>query len=89
MVIVLFTLEDAVNIANKLGVIFDKFSIKDFLIGLNIELEHGLVNKETNVTNDSLEKTAKIVLAHLNEFNNYYNINYGLPNFENKLKSLN
>lgn len=82
----MFTLNDAIYIANKLGIKFDKFSVADFLTGLNIELEHGLVYPLTNVTNDNLEMTAKIALAHLNEFPNYYNKDYGLPSFEKKLK---
>lgn len=82
----MFNLKDAVDIANKLGITFDKFSIYDFLTGLNIELEHGKINEFTNVTNDSLELTAKIVLAHLNEFPNYYDKDYGLPAFEKFLE---
>jgi len=77
---------DAISIANKLRIKFDKFSIKDFLIGLNIELEHGTINPKTNITDDDLELTAKITLAHLNEHSNYYNEQYGLPAFEKYLK---
>lgn len=84
----MFNIYDALYIANKLNIKFDKFSIKDFLTGLNIELEHGKINPNTNVTNDDLELTAKIALAHLNEFSNYYNENFGLPNFEKKLKDI-
>ena len=62
---------DALYVADLLNIKFDKFSLEDFLIGLNIELEHGCINEETNVTNDDLEMTAKIALAHLNEYNNY------------------
>ena len=82
----MFDIKDAVEIANKLNIRFNKFNIKDFLTGLNIELEHGKINQKTNVTNDDLEMTAKIALAHLNEYPNYYNEEYGLPNFEKKLK---
>jgi len=82
----MFTIYDAVSVANKLGIKFDKFSVKDFLIGLNIELEHGKRDIITNVTNDDLEITAKIALAHLNEYNNYYNEEYGLPYFEKTLE---
>lgn len=85
----MFNYNDALYIANKLGIKFDKFSIEDFLTGLNIELEHGTINPATNVTNDSLELTAKIALAHLNEFSDYYNKNYGLPAMENALKKVN
>lgn len=82
----MFNLTDAVVAANELGIKFDKFSIKDFLTGLNIELEHGLVDLKTNVTNDDLIMTAKIALAHLNEYNDYYNDVYGLPAMERELE---
>ncbi len=82
----MFNKKDAYYIAKKLGINFNNFSIDDFLTGLNIELEHGTINQKTNVTNDDLEKTAKIALAHLNEFPNYYNKEYGLSIFEEYLK---
>ena len=82
----MFNIKDAVEIANKLNIKFDTFSVKDFLTGLNIELEHGTMNPKTNITNDDLEMTAKIALAHLNEYPNYYNEEYGLPNLEKSLK---
>lgn len=83
----MINLKEAIDIANKLKINFNKFSVKDFLIGLNIEFEHGLINPLTNVTNNDLEKTAKIALAHLNEFPDYYNEEYGLPALENHLKN--
>lgn len=83
----MFKLNDAIYAASALGVTFDKFTAEEFLIGINIELEHGLVNPKTNVTNDDLITTAKIALAHLNEFPNYYNKQYGLLTFEKFLKS--
>lgn len=79
-------MNDVLKVASKLDITFDKFSKDDLLTGMNIELEHGKINKDTNVTNDDLEMTAKIALAHLNEFNDYYNKEYGLPNFEQMLK---
>ena len=82
----MYTYNDAVKIAEKLNTDFSKFTVEDFLIGLNIESEHGLINSVTNVTNDDLEMTAKISLAHLNEFPNYYNKEYGLPAFEKMLQ---
>jgi hypothetical protein len=50
------------------------FEIKDFKInGLNVELEHGKkFGLITNITNDNLNITAKIVIAHLTEFPDYY-----------------
>lgn len=83
----MFSLEDALYAASLLGITFDKFSKEEFLDGMNIELEHGKVNKKTNVTNDNLLITAKIALAHLNEFPNYYNQEYGLRHFEEFLKT--
>ncbi|MBR2840237.1 MAG: hypothetical protein IKF01_00020 [Bacilli bacterium] len=70
-----------------LGVKFDKFTIEDFLNGINIESEHGSINPNTNVTGDDLIMTSKIALAHLNELPNYYNKDYGLKVFEDFLKS--
>ena len=84
----MFNINDAVKISNKLNIKFDRFNIKDFLTGLNIELEHGKINPKTNVTNDDWEMTAKIALAHLYEYPNYYNKEYGLPKLEEQLKKL-
>ena len=82
----MFNINDAIYAANILGVTFDKYTIEEFLDGINIELEHGLINPKTNVTNNDLIITAKIALAHLNEFPNYYNKKYGLKAFEDFLK---
>ena len=86
MVILMYNINDAIYAANILGISFDKFTPEEFLTGLNIEREHGKINKKTNVTDDSIIITAKIALAHLNELPNYYNKEYGLPKFEKYLK---
>ena len=78
---------DIMNVANYLNVDFNKFSFDDFKRGINIELEHGLQDENTNVTDNDLFKTSKIALAHLNEFPNYYNKDYGLLVYEDFLKS--
>jgi hypothetical protein len=39
---------------------------------MDVELEHGTQDPETNVTNDEETVTAKIARAHLNEFPDYY-----------------
>ena len=83
----MFKKEDAIYASMILGINFDKFSLEDFLDGLNVELEHGRINPKTNVTNDNLITTSKIALAHLNEYPNYYNPNYGLRIFEKFLES--
>lgn len=82
----MFNINDAIYAGNKLNVKFDKFTPEEFLTGINIELEHGKENSITNVTNNDLLTTAKIALAHLNEYPNYYNPKYGLLVFEDFLK---
>jgi hypothetical protein len=82
----MYDLNDALYASLVLNIDFSKFSIEEFLDGINIEMEHGKVNEKTNVTNDDLIETAKIALAHLNEFPNYYNKEYGLKTFEEFLK---
>ena len=78
---------EILRVARYLNVDFSKFHFEDFKRGINVELEHGLENINTNVTNNDLIKTAKIALAHLNEYPNYYNKDYGLLVFEDFLKS--
>lgn len=85
----MYSLNDALYAAKVLGIDFSKFSKEEFLEGINIESEHGKINEVTNVTDDDLIKTAKIALAHLNEFPNYYNKDYGLKTFEEFLKTKN
>ena len=41
----MFNLKDAYYAASILNVKFDKFTIEEFLDGINIELEHGTVKK--------------------------------------------
>ncbi len=67
-----FSYEDARGIGEILGVDWSDFDVEQFRMGLDVELEHGLVNSETNVTNDNEIMTGKITLAHLNEFPDYY-----------------
>ena len=64
--------EDAKKTGESLGLKWDKFDVKQFTAGMNIELEHGTENALTNVSNDDLLITGKIALAHLNEFPDYY-----------------
>jgi hypothetical protein len=66
-----FTVEEAKEIGEKLGVKWDKFDVEEFRKGMDIELEHGTVNSVTNVTNDDPLLTGKITLVHLNEIRDY------------------
>ncbi|HZK86736.1 MAG TPA: DUF5661 family protein [Syntrophomonas sp.] len=56
----------------KLGVDWSQFDVEQFRMGMDVELEHGKIDPHTNVTNDDPLITAKIALAHLNEFPDYY-----------------
>ena len=76
-----FAFEDAIEIGDKMGLDWSKYDKKEFHMGLNVELEHGKINRETDVTHDNNVKTAKIALAHLNEMSDYYT---KLADMENK-----
>lgn len=84
-----FTLAEAQEIADKLGIDFSKvgFTSEEYLEGMNIELEHGLVDSHTNVTNDDALMTGKIALAHLNEVSSYYNEDIGLEAWEHAIEA--
>ena len=67
-----FTQEDAKRIGEALGIDWTKFNVEQFRMGLDVELEHGTIDRRTNVTDDDDIMTGKIALAHLNEFSDYY-----------------
>lgn len=69
-----FTSEEASTVAQQLEINFEevKFSLESFQAGMNVELEHGLIDASTNVSDDDPLITGKIALAHLNEFPDYY-----------------
>jgi len=67
-----FTEEEAKKIGEELEIKWDKFDVNQFRRGMDVELEHGLVDAHTNVSNDDPLITGKIALAHLNEFPDYY-----------------
>ena len=66
------SLQEATQIGNALGINWNQVDIMQFRRGLEVELEHGLVDKNSNVTNDDMLVTGKIALAHLNELSDYY-----------------
>lgn len=49
-----------------------KIPLEDFRIGLEVELEHGLMFNQHNVTNNHPLLTGKIVMAHFMELLDYY-----------------
>lgn len=73
-----FTADEAKKIGEQLGIDWSKYDVEQFRMGMDVELEHGLVDPKTNVTDDDPLKTGKIALAHLNEFPDYYTRLYRL-----------
>lgn len=67
-----FTADEAKKVGEKLGIDWSRFDVEQFRMGMDVELEHGLVDAVTNVTGDDPLLTGKIALAHLNEFSDYY-----------------
>jgi hypothetical protein len=67
-----FTLGQAREIGDRLGVKWGRFTVEQFRMGLEVELEHGLHDPNTDVTGNDPFVTGKIALAHLNEFADYY-----------------
>ena len=69
-----FTTEEACTIATELGVDFGALGcdLEQFRMGLDVELEHGPRDPETDVSGDDPIITGKIALAHLTEFPDYY-----------------
>ena len=67
-----FTAEEAKQIGDTLGIRWDIFDVEQFQMGINVELEHGLRDPETNVTGNDPLLTGKIAWAHLKEFSDYY-----------------
>jgi len=68
----MYTEEDAKRIGDQIGINWQEVDIKQFTMGINVELEHGTKNSTTNVTNDDPIMTGKIALAHLQELSDYY-----------------
>jgi len=69
-----FTESEARAVGEQIGIDWANapFDVDQFRRGMNVELEHGLHDLLTNVTDDDPVVTGKIALAHLNEFPDYY-----------------
>ena len=66
------TREEAVKILKRLDLQGMKIDLDQFRAGLEVELEHGIMFKAYNVTNNHPLLTGKIVLAHFMENLDYY-----------------
>ena len=69
-----FTLDEARAAGERIGLDWASapFDLEQFRMGMDVELEHGTRDPQTNVTGDDALMTAKIARAHLNEFPDYY-----------------
>jgi len=69
-----FTDEQARRIGEQIGIDWAAvpFGVDQFRMGLEVELEHGAHDAETNVTDDDELVTGKIAWAHLKELADYY-----------------
>jgi DNA-directed RNA polymerase alpha subunit len=69
-----FTSDQAREAGERIGIDWgtSRFDVEQFRMGMDVELEHGSHDPDTNVTDDDIVVTAKIARAHLNEFPDYY-----------------
>lgn len=69
-----FTEEEARRFGAEVGIDWESapFDVDQFRREMEVELEHGSRDPATDVTGDDPIVTAKIALAHLNEFPDYY-----------------
>jgi hypothetical protein len=66
------TTEQARQVGDEIGVDWTRFDLEQFRAGMDVELEHGSHDPQTNVTDDDPIMTGKIALAHMKEFPDYY-----------------
>ena len=64
--------EEARRVGDEIGVDWNNFELEQFRRGMDVELEHGSHDPQTNVTGDDPIVTGKIALAHMKEFPDYY-----------------
>jgi hypothetical protein len=70
-----YSVEQARLVGDQIGIDWNTspfVGVRQFRYGMEVELEHGMVDPQTNVTYDDPIMTAKIALAHLNERPDYY-----------------
>jgi hypothetical protein len=69
-----FDQQEAAEIAATIGIDFAtaEFDLDQFRRGMDVELEHGLRDPDTNVTGNDPVVTGRIAWAHLKEMPDYY-----------------
>ena len=66
------TSEEARSVGDAIGVNWERFDLEQFRAGMDVEYENGSHDPQTDVTGDDPIITAKIALAHMKEFPDYY-----------------
>ena len=66
------TSDEARAIGVRLGLDWAKVSLEQFRRGIEVELEHGAQDPETDITHDDLALTGRIAWAHLKGIRDYY-----------------
>jgi hypothetical protein len=66
------TIQEAKRVGDAIGVDWTRFDLEQFRAGMDVELEHGAHDPQTDVTGDDPIVTGKIALAHMKEFPDYY-----------------
>jgi hypothetical protein len=67
-----FSTKEAQLIGAQFKIDWSQIDLEQFRRGLEVELEHGAIDPETNVTGDDVKLTGKIAWAHLKEIPDYY-----------------
>jgi hypothetical protein len=69
-----FTPDEARSVGEQIGIDWATapFDLEQFRMGMEVELEHGSHDPQTDVTGSDPVVTGKIALAHLKELDDYY-----------------
>lgn len=67
-----FAEEDARTIGYSIGIDWKNIDLEQFRLGLEVEMEHGSHDPETNVIGDDPHLAGRIAWAHLKEIPDYY-----------------
>jgi Protein of unknown function (DUF5661) len=71
-----FTAAEARKIGDSMSVDWDKYALEQFRIGLFVELEAGMDDPTTDLTDEEIHSTGQIVIEHLDEQPDYYTEKY-------------
>lgn len=67
-----FSEDEARAIGDAIGIDWGHVDVNEFRMGLNVELEHGSHDPQTDVIGEDEQLVGKIAWAHLKEIPDYY-----------------